>query len=284
MGYYATSTFPEKPAPPSENRVWGFSAFSRTCAGRSTPQPLELRRVNRPTPTKTASGVRYYGYRFYSPETGRWPSRDPIGEQGGLHLYGFVGNVPLFIMDFLGKYPVAGNLSPTSISQSASNNVKWRAEVQYVKGNVFQTYTYEAVPVSLPGSAQSRRYIVQGIDEEWCLWKARKLTVYAEPVNGQFESPLTYEPMIAIVLLGSQNVIFSRTWSRSIITIPAVGAVAIPNVTWGDYFFGNARSAQLEVHRKINYDIDPIDDPDAEVDEYLDTLGFELRDEIGPPL
>ena len=34
----------------------------------------------------------YYGYRFYNPSHGRWLSRDPIGEGGGLNLYGFVGN------------------------------------------------------------------------------------------------------------------------------------------------------------------------------------------------
>ena len=34
----------------------------------------------------------YYGYRYYDPVTGRWPSRDPIGERGGVNLYGFVGN------------------------------------------------------------------------------------------------------------------------------------------------------------------------------------------------
>ena len=36
--------------------------------------------------------VRYYGYRYYDPVTGRWPSRDPIEERGGINLYGFVGN------------------------------------------------------------------------------------------------------------------------------------------------------------------------------------------------
>ena len=34
----------------------------------------------------------YYGYRYYSPEMGRWISRDPIGEDGGANLYGFVKN------------------------------------------------------------------------------------------------------------------------------------------------------------------------------------------------
>jgi hypothetical protein len=49
--------------------------------------------------------VRYYGFRYYNPETGRWPSRDPIEEDGGLNLYGFVGNAPNNATDVLGRYP-----------------------------------------------------------------------------------------------------------------------------------------------------------------------------------
>jgi RHS repeat-associated protein len=49
-----------------------------------------------------ASGVRNYGFRYYSPELGRWPSRDPIGERGGLNLYGMVGNDPVNRWDYLG--------------------------------------------------------------------------------------------------------------------------------------------------------------------------------------
>jgi hypothetical protein len=33
-----------------------------------------------------------YGFRYYDPETGRWPNRDPIGEQGGLAIYVFTTN------------------------------------------------------------------------------------------------------------------------------------------------------------------------------------------------
>jgi len=32
------------------------------------------------------TGLCYCGYRYYSPRLGRWISRDPIGEQGGLNL------------------------------------------------------------------------------------------------------------------------------------------------------------------------------------------------------
>ena len=48
----------------------------------------------------------YYGYRWYDPLTGRWPSRDPIGERGGVNLYGFVYNNPLNWLDRLGLDPV----------------------------------------------------------------------------------------------------------------------------------------------------------------------------------
>jgi uncharacterized protein RhaS with RHS repeats len=48
-----------------------------------------------------------YQYRHYDPVTGRWPSRDPIGERGGLNLYGFVGNNSLTVIDVLGGMPLA---------------------------------------------------------------------------------------------------------------------------------------------------------------------------------
>ena len=44
----------------------------------------------------------YYGFRYYDPVTGRWPSRDPIEERGGLNLYGFVKNDAIDRIDSLG--------------------------------------------------------------------------------------------------------------------------------------------------------------------------------------
>jgi hypothetical protein len=49
--------------------------------------------------------VAYYGYRYYDPQTGRWPSRDPIGEEGGVNLYGFVYNDSQQLYDYLGGKP-----------------------------------------------------------------------------------------------------------------------------------------------------------------------------------
>ncbi len=48
------------------------------------------------------TGFYYYGYRYFDTTTGRWLSRDPIEEQGGLNLYGFVGNDGVNGVDLLG--------------------------------------------------------------------------------------------------------------------------------------------------------------------------------------
>ena len=52
--------------------------------------------------SRLGSGVAYYGYRYYDPITGRWPSRDPIEERGGINLYGFGGNDGVKRWDILG--------------------------------------------------------------------------------------------------------------------------------------------------------------------------------------
>ena len=51
----------------------------------------------------------YYGYRYYDPSTGRWLSRDPLGELGGLNPYHFVFNDPISQMDYLGEWGNGNN-------------------------------------------------------------------------------------------------------------------------------------------------------------------------------
>ena len=48
------------------------------------------------------TGLVYYNYRYYNPELGRWLSRDPIAEEGGENLYGFVNNNPTALFDMNG--------------------------------------------------------------------------------------------------------------------------------------------------------------------------------------
>ncbi len=56
-------------------------------------------------PNCAFTGVSEYQLRKYRAEIGRWSSRDPIGGRSGLNSYGFVGNVPIILIDKFGlKY------------------------------------------------------------------------------------------------------------------------------------------------------------------------------------
>ena len=62
--------------------------------------------------TDPESGLNYYGYRFFDARDGRWLSRDPIGEEGGENLYGFVENDPVNLFDVFGFQPAGGGRPP----------------------------------------------------------------------------------------------------------------------------------------------------------------------------
>jgi RHS repeat-associated protein len=52
--------------------------------------------------TDNESGHLYYGYRYYLPSLGRWASRDPLGERGGVNVYSFLSANPIARIDRLG--------------------------------------------------------------------------------------------------------------------------------------------------------------------------------------
>jgi RHS repeat-associated protein len=49
------------------------------------------------------SGLIYYGVRYFSSVSGRWISRDPIAEEGGINLYAFIHNNAINGLDAIGK-------------------------------------------------------------------------------------------------------------------------------------------------------------------------------------
>ncbi|MDX9794626.1 MAG: RHS repeat-associated core domain-containing protein, partial [Kiritimatiellia bacterium] len=85
-----------------------------------------------------ALGLVYYNWRHYNPLDGRFISRDPIEERGGLNLYGFVGNDPVNRWDYLGALPESARIvlyakSPSDkrnrVKISSSSKVcRWSAE------------------------------------------------------------------------------------------------------------------------------------------------------------
>jgi len=77
-----------------------YDPFGRLIANTDTAGDFPIRFSTKIQEDQT--GLYYYGYRYYDPVTGRWPSRDPIGERGGLNLYGFVENGSVNWVDLLG--------------------------------------------------------------------------------------------------------------------------------------------------------------------------------------
>lgn len=86
MGFYVTDTECARPVnadPRSKNRVMGSRRSAATRAQFPAPEPVDLHQETRDTSTQTVSGLVC------------WLSRDPIEEEGGQNLYGFVGNDPV---------------------------------------------------------------------------------------------------------------------------------------------------------------------------------------------
>ena len=58
------------------------------------------------------TGLVYYGHRYYSPSTGRWTARDPLGFAGGdSNLYGFALNNPANFKDPNGEFVITGSVA-----------------------------------------------------------------------------------------------------------------------------------------------------------------------------
>jgi RHS repeat-associated protein len=84
-------------------------------------------------PLDQATGLYYYGYRYYDPQTGKWPSRDPIEEEGGVNLYGFVGNDGVNWWDLLGrKKPCCGKVEYNPNNQCCENEKVVQKVILYV--------------------------------------------------------------------------------------------------------------------------------------------------------
>ncbi len=123
----------------SKNCAWGVSS----CFG--LPRQSFVFRSSKTVLGNTVSqwnrtvGISYYGYRYYDPNTGRWPSRDPIGEEGGVNLYGFVRNSPIAFVDILGTT----KLDPSSGAYRASRDGAMAAFKKMWEANFKNGQKYE---------------------------------------------------------------------------------------------------------------------------------------------
>ena len=104
-----------------------------------------------------ASGLILAPYRAYDAELGRWLSRDPIEEEGGINLYGYVGNGPMNWIDPLGLWTteihnyLIDHAFPNLTPAQRQNLKNVSADVDSVlKGGQTQKNAYQHA-MSMPG-------------------------------------------------------------------------------------------------------------------------------------
>ena len=129
---------PETRTSPRKNRV---GVFARRASGP--------RRARRPQVAQLASGCAACSYKTVS---GRpvWPSRDPIEEQGGLNLYGFVGNNPINRVDPFGLWPTP--IHNQIIDEAFADSPLADGEIQILKDT-----SRNADAVMIPNRGQAMR-------------------------------------------------------------------------------------------------------------------------------
>jgi len=82
----------------------------------------------------------YYLYRFYSPQLGRWINRDPIEENGGINLYGFVGNDGVGKFDILGLLVDGADFDPVKVKKK---HIKWAVVFGFESGDGYGHWWFE---------------------------------------------------------------------------------------------------------------------------------------------
>ncbi len=146
-----------------------------------------------------ATGLYYYGFRWYDSSTGRWPSKDPIEEDGGINLYGFTYNSPLSHFDFLGMDPIKLDNEQQkiqldyTISNPPDKNIGSCGDIKFIINWVI-----------LNGKSHQKLggYIIQEVTFKWKIdfkckgddvgdgWKDQGPNLAYR--NNNFKSPLTY--------------------------------------------------------------------------------------------
>ena len=148
-----------------------YDPFGNTVVNTDTTNKFAYRFSTKPRDLTT--GLYYYGYRWYDPATGRWPSRDPIEEDGGINLYEFIDSSPLNFVDAFGLHAILArgtsplNVGPYDVSLFGNNislkvagNAWWK-KVCCIKGptstaeNVGKTRYLITVPnLTIEGSVK----------------------------------------------------------------------------------------------------------------------------------
>ncbi len=182
------------------NAAYEYSPFGETL--RSTglyAQQNPFRFSSQYTDDET--GLICYGRRYYDPKTGRWFSRDPKEELGGLHLFAFCKNNPVNHWDFLG-FDACGwggegfmaGASSFSLGESTPAQILQNALDQAIIESINQSLdaaNADKMAGSLGAAADSLAASVLGVgaaDDETSSFSAQSNDDGSAPTTNSFDS------------------------------------------------------------------------------------------------
>ena len=130
--------------------------------------------------TAQAHAVMYLA-RPYDPNMGRWMSRDPIGEEGGVNLYGMVLNRPLCIVDVHGMEPLSAgntffvNAGPSKVDKGETlpsftmalilDEAKMKITLESAKAEIKSVWPEKEV------NRSTRIHELRHVEDDWQIWK-----------------------------------------------------------------------------------------------------------------
>jgi len=181
--------------------------------GNSRKALASSRLANRDISAKTTD-VADYGYRWYDPLTGRWPSRDPIEERGGINLYGFVENDPAGRIDLLGLLVVTDDKDENyrkkildALKKVTGAELEWQPYAGTASCKGFDEKLGYSVKVVKPGTiAGNWNRIKDAIEKNSPLWVIAQTLVTGKPDPQGDNNACCYGHRVTITLNSKSQV------------------------------------------------------------------------------
>lgn len=129
-----------------------YYPYGSTCwwAGRSELE-ASYKTIRYSGQERDATGLYYYGFRYYAPWCQRWLSADPVGVADGLNLYAFVHANPVGHMDIAGL--IDDHSSQNTQLREATSSAFIRDFISRVMGALAQMTTVAALNTLTPARA-----------------------------------------------------------------------------------------------------------------------------------
>ncbi|MEJ5059931.1 MULTISPECIES: RHS repeat-associated core domain-containing protein [unclassified Pseudomonas] len=143
------------------SQEWYYPFGGTACFAARSATEAKYKTVRYSGKERDATGLYYYGFRYYAPWLQRWINPDPAGYVDGMNLYAMVGNRPINFADLDGR--MGTELTAADISHIVNTLKRDMGELpqedvrsvvnQYLKGKGANPQQYSATIMSKLGFA-----------------------------------------------------------------------------------------------------------------------------------